>query len=94
MAAIPTVKIRSEDTESGYVIINESDFDREVHKPYAEAQGRAYEAKHRGGGKWAAYVDGKPLRDGDEAGDDYLFDSKALAEAALAEYAAAQAGEP
>jgi hypothetical protein len=36
MAALKTVKIASDDFESGYLIINESDFDKEKHKLYVE----------------------------------------------------------
>lgn len=31
-----TVKIVSDETEYGYMIINESDFDRKLHKKYVE----------------------------------------------------------
>ncbi len=34
--ALPTVKIAAPGSESGYVVINESDFDASTHKKYEE----------------------------------------------------------
>ena len=36
MAIVKTVKIKSSDSESGYIIINESDYDEKTHKVYKE----------------------------------------------------------
>lgn len=47
-----------------------------------------YEVKHKGGKRWAALVDGKPLRSA-ESDEEVRFESKEAALAALQEYAAA-----
>ena len=59
MATLPTVKIRA-DNQRGYIIINESDFDPEVHDRYgsppdaaAETEGEftpPFATDYRGGG--------------------------------------------
>lgn len=45
MAAIPTVKIRSETAELGYIIINEEDFDESLHVLHDDDVGKAEEVK-------------------------------------------------
>lgn len=44
--ALPTVKVVSDETEHGYIIINESDFDPAVHARYeAPTEGASKSAK-------------------------------------------------
>ena len=96
MSGVPTVKVQHPDNPDDYMIINESDFDAKVHKPFEEKDGSSddlpagYEAKHAGGGRWKAFVDGEPLKyaDGHEkAGGPAIFASKDEAVAALKVYA-------
>lgn len=92
---IPTVKIQHPDDRKAFVIINAEDFDPEQHKRYEEtspagdALPEGYSTKHRGGGKYIALVNDQPLKAAD-SDEPVVFASKAEAEAALVEYAAAQ----
>ena len=36
MAILPTVKVKTDETDSGFMIINETDFDRKIHKVFKE----------------------------------------------------------
>lgn len=40
MAVLETIKIQSDDTEAGYLIINARDFDANIHKPYEPQNNR------------------------------------------------------
>jgi hypothetical protein len=45
MGTVPTVRIQSEDSESGFVVINESDFDGRTQKLYKEPEEKKPEVK-------------------------------------------------
>lgn len=102
MSGIPTVKVKHPDAPGDFMIINESDFDKNVHELFdGTANGGStgdlpagYEAKHSGGGKYKALVNDEPLKYGDDhekAGEPAVFASKDDALAALKAFAAAQA---
>ena len=38
MAILPTVKVKTDETDSGFMIINETDFDRKIHKVFKEKE--------------------------------------------------------
>lgn len=75
MATVPTVKIKSEDTDLGYVIINKEDYDSEVHELYGDVDGGAEEFPDlvlpdevdyelASNGFWTIYKDGEEVEDG------------------------------
>lgn len=45
MAKLNTVKVKADHLDSGYMTINESDFDKSKHTPYGKAEKKAQEPK-------------------------------------------------
>lgn len=100
MGTTPTVRIRSDETEAGYIIINASDFDADQHEEYRESARTAandddpdvpegVELDHVGGGYYQVKVDGQHLQEEDADGP-ARFRGKAAAIEAYAAFAAAQ----
>jgi hypothetical protein len=45
---LPTIKVHAPESDCGWKIINQSDFDKEVHTPFDEDEPRAAEAPKQG----------------------------------------------